>query len=307
MLTPRVFVSGTTGCQGGALTRYLRSKDVEVHALTRNPTSKKAKALEAIGVKLTPSDYDNIEALKESISGCTSLFLVLRPDFTDLTAERRWATNILNAGRAAGVKHAVFSSGFGVDSLDQFTALEPGSFIETIMRNKHAIEVQTRNAGFEYWTILRPGAFMANYLDPFVMMYPGLVERGVLTTAFAPTTVLPLVDTVTIGRFSGEAILNPGRFHQQEISYADDWLEIEIIMQKLSKAVGRELKAEYLSEQEIKAQKDNPFIVGQLMSREIGRLATKEDVEAWGVQLSTLDVFLEREEETVRETYHNSG
>ncbi|KAF5656699.1 nad dependent epimerase [Fusarium heterosporum] len=305
MDTPTVFVSGATGCQGGAVARYLRSNKVPVQALVRNPTSEKAKALESIGVKLVPGDYDNKEALKEAMEGCTALFLVLMPDFTDLTAERRWATNIFDIGKAAGVKHAVFSSGFGAGDPDQLTALEPGSFLNTIMHNKHAIENLTRNAGFEYWTILRPGNFMANYLEPFVRMYPGLVEKGVWTTALLSTTVLPMTDTITIGKFGAKALLNPESFHGKEITYADEWLEVETILQKLSQAVGRELRAEYLSQEEINEQKGtNPFISGQLVMREMAKFATKEGVEAWGISLSTFDAFLNREKEAIRETYH---
>ncbi|KAM0556844.1 hypothetical protein ACHAPJ_005516 [Fusarium lateritium] len=307
MSSTTVFVSGATGCQGGAVARYLRSKDVNVHALARNPTSEKAKALESIDVYITPGDYDNKEALEAAMKGCTALFLVLMPDFTDLTAERRWATNILDAGKAAGVKHAVFSSGFSAGEPDKLTAMEPGSFLDTVMRNKHAIEGQTRSAGFEYWTILRPGSFMANYLEPFVQMYPGLVGEGVWTTALRPKTVLPLTDNLTVGRFGGEAILNPERFHEQAISYADDWLEVETILEKLSSSTGRKLQAVYLSDEEIKVQKaTNPFIAGQLAMRGMAEVTTREEVQTWEIPLSTFDAFLEREKAAIHETYHKS-
>ncbi|KAM0417295.1 hypothetical protein ACHAPT_012737 [Fusarium lateritium] len=307
-LTVTVFVSGATGCQGGAVARYLRSKDVQVHALARDPASKKAKDLESIGVKLTPGDYDNKEALETAMAGCTALFLVLMPDFADLTRERTWAKNIHAAGKAAGVKHAVFSSGFGANEPEKLTAMEPGSFLDTVMRNKQAIEIETRTAGFEHWTLLRPGNFMANYVEPFVRMYPTLVDEGVWTTALTPTSILPMVDTVTIGRFGGEALLNPERFHEKEILYADEWLAPDVILEKLSKAVGRELKANYLTDEDIDAQKaTNPFIGGQLVMREMGKFTTLEEVKKWGIPLSSFDEFLEREKEAVRETYHKSG
>lgn len=303
-----VFVCGATGCQGGAVARYLRSKDVQVHALVRDPTSKRAHDLESAGVKLTPGDYDDKEALDTAMAGCTAIFLVLMPDFADLARERTWAKNIYSAGRAAGVKHALFSSSFGANEADKLAAVKPGSFVDTVLRSKQIIENETRTAGFEYWTLLRPGNFMANYLEPFVMMYPGLVGEGVWTTALTPATVLPTVDAVTIGRFGGEALLNPERFHEADIPYADEWLTPDEIMRKLSKAVGRELKTNYLADEEIEAQKDaNPFIAGQLVVREMGKLTSLEEVKRWGVPLSSFDEFLEREKEAVRETYHKSG
>ncbi|KAF4976219.1 hypothetical protein FZEAL_7082 [Fusarium zealandicum] len=305
MSPPIVFVSGATGCQGGAVARYLRSKDIQVHALARDLTSKNAHALQSIGVNLTPGDYDNKEALRAAMEGCTAIFLVLMPDFTDLTAEKRWTNNIYEAGKTAGVKHAVFSSGFGAGRPDDLDELVPGSFVDTIMRSKHAVEGETRNAGFQYWTILRPGNFMANYLDPLVKMYPGLVEQGVWMTALTRTTILPMVDKATIGRFGGEALLNPERFHEQEITYADEWLGLDSIMEKLSKATGRALKANYLSDEEVDAQKgDNPFIAGQLAMREMSRFATLDEVKEWRIPLSTFQEFLEREKNAVHETYN---
>ncbi|RGP70162.1 nad dependent epimerase [Fusarium longipes] len=305
MYTPTVFVSGATGCQGGAVARYLRSKAVPVHALVRNPTSTKAKELESIGVNLTPGDFDNKEALEEAMKGCTSLFLVLMPDFEDLTAERRWATNIFLAADAAGVKHAIYSSGFSADNPDRLVFLERGGMVDIVMRSKNAIEKQTRNAGFDYWTILRPGFFMANFVEPFVRMYPDLVEEGVWTTTLTPTTVIPLTDTITIGKFGGEGFLNPERFHGKEITYADEWLEAEAVLRRLSKAVGKDLRAKYLSDEEIEKQKPtNPFISGQLCMRDMAKLATKKATEEWGIPLGTFDEFLQREKEAVRETYY---
>ncbi|KAH7185699.1 uncharacterized protein B0J16DRAFT_139204 [Fusarium flagelliforme] len=307
MCTPTVFVSGATGCQGGAVTRYLRSKDVPVRALTRTPSSAKAKELDSIGVELIPGDYDNHAALEQAMKGCTALFLVLMPDFADLTAEKRWATNIFNAAKATGVKHVIYSSGFGADNPDNLTLLEKGSFVDTVMRNKNAIEEKTRNAGFDYWTILRPGFFMVNFVEPFVRVYPRLVDEGVWATALTPETILPLTDTVTIGRFGGEAFLDPKRFHEKEITYADDWLDAETILNTLSRTTGRELTAEYLSDEDVEKQKPiNPFIAGQLCMRDMAKLATKEATEAWRIPLSTFDRFLEREKEAVHETYSQS-
>jgi hypothetical protein len=149
---------------------------------------------------------------------------------------------------------------------------------------------------------------MANFVEPFVRMYPDLTEKGIWTTALTPTTVIPLTDTVTIGRFGGEAFLNPERFHEKEITYADDWLDAEAILHRLSTAVGKELRAKFLSDEEIEEQKPtNPFISGQLCMRDMAKLATKEATEEWGIPLSTFDEFLQREKEAIRETYHKSS
>ncbi|CAM1501813.1 Fc.00g037970.m01.CDS01 [Cosmosporella sp. VM-42] len=301
------FICGATGTQGGAVARQLRAKGIEVHSLARDPSSKNAKALEAIGVKLWPGDYDNVEALKAATEGCTTVFLNIMPDLQDHTAEMRWAKNIIAAGNDAGAKHIVYSSGIAVSEPEKLKHWDPESFTALILRGKQAVEKATRESGYQYWTVLRPGNFMANYLEPLVRMYHGLVEEGVWTTALARDSVLPCVDTVTIGAFGSAAILDPERFHDQSIEYADEMLLVDEIMEKLSKATGRELKANYLSDEEIDAQKaGNPFIAGQLTARDMSQFVDLDQVRTWGIPLGTLDEFLVREKERVDETYNKS-
>ena len=308
-MSPTVaFVSGATGTQGGAVARDLRAKGIEVHSLARDPSSKNAKALEALGVKLWPGDFDNEEALRAATEGCTSVFLNLMPDLQDLTAEMRWVKNIIAAGKNAGAKHIIYSSGVAVSEPEKLKHWDPDSFTALILRGKQAVEKATREAGYQYWTVLRPGNFMANYFEPLVRMYPGLVEEGVWTTALTRETILPCVDTATIGAFGSAAILDPERFHGQSIEYADEMLLVDEVMEKLSKATGRELKAKYLSDEEVEAQKGgNPFIAGQLTARDMSQFVDIEKVKSWGIPLGTFEAFLEREKERVEETYHKSA
>lgn len=308
MSPPVTFICGATGTQGGSLARYLCAKNLQVHALARNPTSTSAKALDSLGVKLWPGDFDNLEALNSAMEGCTSIFLNLSPDFQDHAAEGRWASNIITAGKNAGVKHIVYSSGFAVSEPQRLKHWDPQSFVAMVLLSKQAIEKQSREAGFQYWTILRPGNFMANYLDPLVRMYPGLVSEGVWSTALRPDNALPTVDTATVAAFSGAAILDPERFHGKEIEYADELLYVEQIVEKLSKATGRDLRANFLSEEEVEKQKGgNPFIAGQLMARDMAQFVDMEEVKQWGIPLSNFDVFLEREKKRVDETYLKSA
>lgn len=302
------FIAGATGTQGGAVARYLLSRDIPVHAVARTPTSPSAQALASLGVTLVPGDFDNKEALAIAMKDCTSIFLNLMPSFTDPTAEMRWVHNILNAGRAAGVKHVVYSSGFGVDRLDELKQLDQQSLVAMFLRSKRQVEKTVQSAGFEQWTILRPGNFMANFLSPMVRMYDGLVEKGVWTNALTAETTLPMVDTTTVGAFGGESILNPDKFNEKEIYYADEWVKVPELVIKLSNATGRNIEANFLSAEDIEEQKTtNPFIFGQLAMRDMAGFTTRDEVSQWGIPLSTFDAFLEREKDRVHETYHGGA
>lgn len=303
-----VFVCGATGTQGGVLARHLRAKNIEVHALARDATSEKAKALELIGVKLWPGDYDNTEALAAATSGCNAIYINHMPDFTDLTAEERWTKNILDAGKAAGATHVVYSSGFGVSETHKMKYLDQQGFVATILRSKLGVENQVQASGYITWSVLRPGNFMANFLQPFVRMYPGLVEQGVWTTALLPETVLPMTDTETIGKFSCQVVLEPERFHGKIVTYADEMLTAAQIVEQLSQATGRELKVVHLTDEEADAQKGtNPFIGGQLAMRDMAQFVDLEEVKELGMPLGTFREYLQREKKAVEATYTRSA
>jgi uncharacterized protein YbjT (DUF2867 family) len=64
-----IVVTGGTGQQGGALIDSILknySNLCTVTAVTRNPTSEKAKALIKRGVIVVKADYDDLEALKNA-------------------------------------------------------------------------------------------------------------------------------------------------------------------------------------------------------------------------------------------------
>lgn len=308
MAKPTVFVCGITGTQGGAVARALLSRAVPVHAVARDPSSKNATALASLGAKLWPGDYSNDAALRSALRGCSAVFLNLSPDFGDPGAELRLAKAIMAAARDEGVNHLVYSSGLAVNAPERLPHWDPQGFMALVLLSKQAIEREVRAAGFPRWTVLRPGNFMANYLSPLVKMYAGLVERGRWPTALRADSVLPMVDALTIGNFASEAILNPERFHAQEVEIADEFLMLGQLMPKLSAVAGRDLQAVYMSDEEVEEQKKtSPIVAGMLMMRDLSIFVDLEKVKSWGVPLSSFDAFLEREKERVLETYQRDA
>lgn len=309
MSLPTIFVCGVTGTQGGTVARNLRVKGVKVHAVVRSPGSANAKAMETLGVKLWTGDYDNKDALESAMKDCSAAFLNLSPDLQDPGAELRRAKLIIDIAKAAGVKHFIYTSGPAVNALERLQYWDPNSIVGPVMLSKHAIEHETRTAGFKIWTILRPCNFMANYLKPLVSMQTGLVEHGRWSTGLERTSILPMVDTETIGRFACAAFLEPqdnenNKFHSQEIEIADEFLIPDQLLEKLSAATGRDLQAVYLTDDEISAQKvTNPFVSAQLMMRDIAQFVDLDRVRSWGIPLSNFDAFLEREKDRVVDTY----
>ncbi|KAE8384888.1 hypothetical protein BDV23DRAFT_165974 [Aspergillus alliaceus] len=298
------FVCGATGTQGGAVTNHLLKHGAKVHAITRNIDTPASQSLQSRGVSLTQGTFDNPEIIKQSMKGCTAVFLNLMPNLQGPNTEMQQAENILSAAKAAGVNHVIYSSGFSVNEPQRMKHWDPNTIVAGFLLNKQAIEKKVRTYGFEYWTILRPGNFMSNYLQPLVRMYPGFVETGVWTTALLPETQLPMVDPNNIGAFGAAAILDPVRFHGKEIEIASEFLHVQDVTEALSRATGRELKVAFLSQKEVEKQAaQNPFIGGQLLARDMAQYVDLENVRAWGLPLGTFREFLEREKDGVKATW----
>ncbi|KAI8955374.1 hypothetical protein F4801DRAFT_529119 [Xylaria longipes] len=300
-MSPTIFVVAATGTLGKALALDLRKIGWNVNATVRDPASPAAKELAAAGVKLFPGDWDNEKALRDGMAGCDGLFLNLMPTFTDWEADVRQGKSIISIAKASGIKQLVHSTGI-IDMIEDF---EPNGLVATFLKNKKLVEEAARAADFEAYTILRPAAFMVNWLAPKVSMFSGLVEKGTFETAYQPDTVLPLVDEHDVAAFSIAAFKDPARFNGQEIEIASETRTVEEILELLSQATGRQLKAQYLSDEEITEKaKENIFLVSQQASRRMIDFFNVDDVAKWGIPLHTFPEFLEREKASLEQTYN---
>ncbi|KAF6823724.1 hypothetical protein CPLU01_11264 [Colletotrichum plurivorum] len=300
-----IFVAGATGTVGGAVAKHLLATSTPVVALARDPSSPAAKHLTALGAVLTKGGFDDDSALEEAMSnGIAGVFLNFMPDFVDHEWELRTALRILSFAKRAGATHAIYSSGFAVQAPERLSHWDPESFTAKVLLSKQSIEGAVRSAGFDAWTILRPGNFATNYVLPQVSVFPDLVTTGRYITALKPDTRLPTLDPDDIGAFAAAAYADPGRFGQKEIPISAEMLTPGDIMGKLARFTGKDIQAVYLSDEEVEAQKDgNPFLAGQLAAQDMDQFADQDDTESWGVPLTTFDGFLERERERVTETY----
>lgn len=166
-MSTKILIVGATGQQGSATIHALLANSptdspapIEILALTRSVTSKRAQSLSAAyGDKITlvegsPTHPDPIFQAHPDI---TSVFLVTVPH-----TEEAQATPMIDASVAHGVQHIVFSS---VDRGGD----EKSWGYETPVAHfaaKCRIEEYLRDACKDKatrWTILRPTGFMDNY------------------------------------------------------------------------------------------------------------------------------------------------
>ncbi|CRG89075.1 hypothetical protein PISL3812_06110 [Talaromyces islandicus] len=296
------FVTGATGPQGGAVARHLLKKNCTVHAITRNIDSPAAKELQKLGVKLFVGELDNEEPLKAGMQGCTGLFLNLPPN---PTTTEPYAKCILPIAKSAGIKHVVYSTAIGANNPEKFAAWKPNGMIEIIMAPKRILEEVVRNYGFEYWTILRPGNFMANFTLPKLpVVYPGLDTTGVFKNSFGKETLIPMIDHDDIGKFGAAALLDPSRFDQHSIELVSELLTVDQIVAELSKATIKKISAHYLSDEEfeVEAARNSPASWHKML-RDLGQFVDMDKLRTWGIPLNSFADFLQREKDIVTNTY----
>lgn len=117
------------------------------------------------------------------------------------------------------------------------------------MAAKAEIQDRLRDAGFPWWTLLKPGTFMENFLPSMAYMFPRGVEGG-LVSVLRPTTRLSLVAVDDVGVAAAAAVADPERFDRVELELASDYLSMDEIAGVLSRVLGTSLSAPDMTEEE---------------------------------------------------------
>ncbi|WP_285565232.1 NmrA/HSCARG family protein [Streptomyces sp. RTGN2] len=246
-----VLVTGATGQQGGATARALLAAEVPVRALVRDPRSKPARAIEALGAELVRADLSDRASLGPAVEGVRAVFSVQMPPMTetsvDFAGELAQATNLVDAAKAAGVRQFVQSSTSGVGEHTQVAGWAEGRWaaMADYFRTKQAIMEAVRDAGFDRWAVIKPAFFMEN-----LPLLAPKGPRGGLLTVLKPDTELALVAVRDIGTAAAHALRDPDRFHQVELELAGDLRTMEQIAQTLSAAWGVPVTAPSMSVEE---------------------------------------------------------
>ncbi|XXF79991.1 SDR family oxidoreductase [Myxococcaceae bacterium GXIMD 01537] len=148
-MTTTVLVTGATGTIGSQVVAALKQQDgVAVRVGVRSAA--KAAGLVGGNVAAVDFEYDKPEQVKKAVEGVERLFLVT--PFTPNQVEL--AGRLVDAAKAAGVRHIVKLSAFGA-------AVEPGI---QLGRWHRAVEKAIEASGMQ-WTFLRPNNFMENFIN----------------------------------------------------------------------------------------------------------------------------------------------
>ena len=142
----RIAITGATGQLGRLVTSQLQALQTshELVALVRSPT--KAASL---GVTTREADYSRPETLAAAMAGVDTLLLISSSEVGQRTVQHR---NAIDAAKAAGVKHLVYTSLLHADRsplslaavhLDTEAAIKASGIPHTLLRNGWYTENKT--------------------------------------------------------------------------------------------------------------------------------------------------------------------
>jgi uncharacterized protein YbjT (DUF2867 family) len=109
-----IAVVGATGAQGGGLVRAILNdpeRRFAVRAITRDPSSAKARALAEAGAEVVAGDADVPASLEAAFAGAYGAYLVT--NFWELMSPEREIAQVsamAHATKAAGVEHVIWST-----------------------------------------------------------------------------------------------------------------------------------------------------------------------------------------------------
>ena len=221
-----IVVTGATGLQGGAVARRLLEDGWQVRGLTRNPASKRAQALGALGAEVVQGDMAEAASLRRAFEGAYGIYSVQNPFIGGPEQEVRQGKNVAEVARDVGVELLVYGSagtgrkGTGVPSWE--TKLQ----IEDHMK---ALELPL--------TILRPTAFME--LMTHKKFFPPVAAWQVMPKLMGSSRRLPWLCTEDLGVIGAKAFADPHSFAGKDLTLATDVRSLDECRSIYREVIGR--------------------------------------------------------------------
>ncbi|KAF3079634.1 hypothetical protein TWF569_005752 [Orbilia oligospora] len=262
----KVLVLSATGCMGSGLVEALKDDpNHQISAFTRNPDSDAAKPIRDAGITIFKGDFSDKEALDKAFSsGFDAVFFTIFPDLTGGDNDIEQAENIIDAVKRYRVKQVLYGSVARTGTQESFDRayanLPENSFLRVYWSKKWRIEELIRSSGAD-WTIIKPPNFIQNLVFPHyvAMMFPELPTTLTIKDATDPNHPQWWVDGSDTGRFAAEAVKNPGKFRNKDITIGTELLTMNDVVEKLRKATGKDVQLYKWPADEWEATKTHPM------------------------------------------------
>lgn len=221
-----VLVTGATGTQGGAVARELLERGYDVRGLTRNPESASAQTLAALGATMVRGDFDDVDGLVAAMDGAYGVFAMTNFWEHGYDGEVRHGRNLVDAAKAAGVEHLVYSSVAAADAGTGIPHFDSKAEVEAYLEQSDVA-----------FTIVRPVEFMDN-----VRWDRERIFEGYYADPRDPDSRHQWIAVRDIGFLVGEALDNPAEWTGRTVEIAGDEMTVGAYVELLSVVTGIDIE-----------------------------------------------------------------
>lgn len=293
-----ILIVGATGNLGSALAKTLLNEGKSVRAMTRTP--EKAEALKQLGAEVVTGDMRDPQSLTNACQGIEKILAAAHsfegkgkssPQVVDDQGNR----NLINAAKAAGVKHFVFTSALGV---------RPDHPVD-FFRIKYKVEQFLKDSELSY-TVLRPAAFMESWVE---MIAQPMMATGKATIFGMGKNPVNYVAVADVARFAQIGLENPAAKNQVIEIGGPENFSTEQIIEMIEQATGKQAKRSYTPIAMMKVMKVLTRLFNPVMSRMVTagiNFDTTDQTFDMTETLKTYPMQLMRLEDYVRERYGKS-
>lgn len=254
-----IAVVGATGAQGGGLVRAIMSDPsggFTARALTRDINSDKARELAALGAEVVAADVDDEQSLARAFAGAHGAYCVtfFWAHFTP-AKEKAHAEAMARAAKAAGVKHAIWST---LEDTRKWVPLADNR-MPTLMEHYKVPHFDAKGeADQAFRESGPPTTFLLTsfYWDNFIAfgMGPKPGPDGVLgITLPMGDAKLPGIAADDIGRCAYGIFKRGPSMAGQTIGIAGEHLTGEEMARALARALGREVRYNAVTPEQYRA------------------------------------------------------
>jgi uncharacterized protein YbjT (DUF2867 family) len=205
-----ILVFGATGRMGGAAARHLHRDGWQVRAVTRNPQSAAAQALQAQGIDVVQGDMDAPESLRSAFQGAYGVFLVVNGWESGFDGEVRQGKHVADLAADAGIAHLVFAAaGIGERGTD-IPHFDSKLDIEDYMKAKNIP-----------LTMIFPPPFMELMTD--TAFYPQAGTWNAKIKILGKDYCVPWIASDDIGGLASALFSEPEAFIGKRLMPVGDW------------------------------------------------------------------------------------
>ncbi|RIA96984.1 hypothetical protein C1645_814635 [Glomus cerebriforme] len=251
---PLIIVCGATGHQGGSVANSLLATGrYRIRALTRNPDSDEAKALESKGVEVVKCDLSIKEDVKNSLDGADIAWIVT--NYYDksmigvhVSEEERVGKMFADIAKERGVDWLIYSS------LPDTTTESYGKYPDIIQcTGKNHVEQYIRTLGIPNSTFVYLGFYSQNFGTSLPLIPKENGEIDLTIPYLEENDQLPIIDVDSdTGPIVAKIIEEgPAKWNGKKVPVAAEYVTLKYIIDVLTKVTGKSHKLKTLNDEDI--------------------------------------------------------